>query len=253
MRDLSDVTFIIPVRIDSEDRIRNLNIVTMYLREHFNTQIIVSEQDKAGIVPDVLGKTLYDTYILYKTDGLFHKTRLINAAAKIVKTPLIAMCDSDILINPGQYEEAASHLRGGSADFSYPFNGKCINIVAEQIPRVMETLVFDFVAPKVTNPSGEAHGGCVMYSKEKFMAGGMMNERLVAYGPEDGEQNFRFTRLNYKRTRTSQPLYHLNHARTINSSDNHAHSSKNWQEYNRIKNMKRKELVDYISTWPWLK
>ena len=43
--DLQDVTFIIPVRIDSEDRLENLHVVTRYLVKHFHSHILVIEAD----------------------------------------------------------------------------------------------------------------------------------------------------------------------------------------------------------------
>ena len=44
--DLTDVTFIIPVKIDSDDRRRNLKITLSYLQRNFDTNIIVCESDK---------------------------------------------------------------------------------------------------------------------------------------------------------------------------------------------------------------
>ena len=44
--DLKDCTFAIPVRIDSNDRMENLQLILMYLTHHFDTNIIVIENDK---------------------------------------------------------------------------------------------------------------------------------------------------------------------------------------------------------------
>ena len=41
MNDLSDVTFIIPVRIESEDRMRNVITTLCYLLENFDTRMII--------------------------------------------------------------------------------------------------------------------------------------------------------------------------------------------------------------------
>ncbi len=41
--DLKDVTFIIPVRIDSIERLENLQLVTNYLLENFQTHILIVE------------------------------------------------------------------------------------------------------------------------------------------------------------------------------------------------------------------
>ena len=46
MIDFRDVTFIIPIRFDSEDRKRNFKITIGFLEKTFDTNIIVMESDK---------------------------------------------------------------------------------------------------------------------------------------------------------------------------------------------------------------
>jgi cell division GTPase FtsZ len=46
MIDFKDVTFIIPVRFDSEDRKRNFRITIAFLEKHFDTNIIVWNQTR---------------------------------------------------------------------------------------------------------------------------------------------------------------------------------------------------------------
>ena len=43
--DLSKATFIIPIRIESKDRLRNVITSTALLLEHFETNIIIKEVD----------------------------------------------------------------------------------------------------------------------------------------------------------------------------------------------------------------
>ena len=47
--DLSQATFIIPIRIESPDRLRNVVTTTAFLMENFNTNIIIKEVDKESI------------------------------------------------------------------------------------------------------------------------------------------------------------------------------------------------------------
>ena len=39
--DLTDVSFLIALKIDSKDRINNLDITIEYLQHHFDTEIII--------------------------------------------------------------------------------------------------------------------------------------------------------------------------------------------------------------------
>ena len=45
MINLDNVTFIIPLRIDSDDRLRNIIITTSYLLNKFDCKLIIKESD----------------------------------------------------------------------------------------------------------------------------------------------------------------------------------------------------------------
>lgn len=254
MIDLSDVTFMIPLQLESEDRIMNINIITLYLRTNLNTNIIIAEQGYECLIPNILSKTLYDMHIHYKTENFyFHKTRLINAMVKKASTKFVAMHDSDVLCRPDQYLAAASMLRSNSVDFVYPFDGHVINVPKADVSKVLESLQYDFVKHKFTNTKALAHGGCVMYNRQKFIDAGMMNENFIAYGPEDGEQDYRLKKIGYRTARTSVPLYHLEHQRTENSREEHKYAHLNRVEINKVRSMSLIELKKYINTWEWTK
>ena len=47
--DLSNATFIIPIRIESDDRLRNVVTSIAFLVENFDTNIILKEVDKESV------------------------------------------------------------------------------------------------------------------------------------------------------------------------------------------------------------
>ena len=47
--DLTKTTFIIPLRIETEDRMRNIVTTLIYLTRNFNTKVILKEVDKESI------------------------------------------------------------------------------------------------------------------------------------------------------------------------------------------------------------
>ena len=47
--DLKQVTFIIPIRIESEDRLRNVITSVAFLLNNFDTNIIIKEVDKTSV------------------------------------------------------------------------------------------------------------------------------------------------------------------------------------------------------------
>ena len=46
---LSEATFIIPIRIESPDRLRNVVTTTAFLMENFDTNILIKEVDKEPV------------------------------------------------------------------------------------------------------------------------------------------------------------------------------------------------------------
>ena len=87
--DLSQATFIIPIRIESSDRLRNVITITAFLVENFDTNIIVKEVDSKsvfqeqampileGIVEGDIWKNF--NFIFERSDKpLFHRQRVLN-------------------------------------------------------------------------------------------------------------------------------------------------------------------------------
>ena len=69
--DLKDVTFIIPLQIETDDRLRNIILTTSFLLNTFDTNVIIKEVDEEPIfqqwalpaikriVGDTSGKTIF--------------------------------------------------------------------------------------------------------------------------------------------------------------------------------------------------
>ena len=49
MIDLSNATFIIPIRIESADRMRNVITILCYLLQKFDTKVILKEVDNESV------------------------------------------------------------------------------------------------------------------------------------------------------------------------------------------------------------
>ena len=76
MVDLSNATFIIPLRIESADRMRNIITLLCFLLENFDTKIIVKEVDsepvfKENVLPQIkefIGNDINLVHIFEKSD-----------------------------------------------------------------------------------------------------------------------------------------------------------------------------------------
>lgn len=253
MFDLTNTTFLIPFRKDSEDRTRNLRACIAYLNKHFETHIIVMEE-----APE---RTFFDEgkfkYIFNKNPSeLMHRTRMLNDMCKMSFTPIIVLMDTDVFLKPNQIWDAQQLIRSNQFDMVYPYSGKFINFIEPYISRIITSNSLDGIEEchgHMIHPN--SIGGCVMFSKEAFIKGGMENSGgFVSWGFEDDCRLYRFSTLGFRIARVTGILYHLNHASSVNSANtSHQAYHNNMRECQKVKSMNKEQLQQYISTWTWLK
>jgi hypothetical protein len=244
--DLSDVTFTIPYYFDHQDRRENFEMTVKFLKEHFNTNIIVGEQGK---------ETLFDrnlfTHVYFPQSGLMHRTRILNGLCRWSNTPYIVNWDTDVIIAPLQILETVKKLRNG-AGIVYPYSGTFNRVQRNPWYKII-TEKFDvgcFANTKFENL--QSWGGAVFYNKQVFIKAGMENENFLSFGPEDAERRERFITLELNPLRQKGELYHVEHHRGLNSSKKHSNIDLNRAERNKVKAMNKEQLLNYIKTWPWL-
>jgi hypothetical protein len=252
MFDLTNTTFLIPFRKDSDDRTRNLRACIAYLNKHFDTHIIVMEE-----APE---RTFFDEgkfkYVFNKNPSeLMHRTRMLNDMCKMSLTPLVVLMDTDIFVLPSQLWDAQQLIRSNQCDMVYPYNGRFINFIEPYLSKIIINNSLDGIDEShghMIHPN--SLGGCVMFNKEKYMKYGMENQHMVSWGWEDNERLHRFGNLGFRITRINGILYHLNHASSTNSANtSHQAYHNNQQEYIKVASMSKEQLQHYVSTWSWLK
>ena len=94
-----DVTFVIPIKYDSEERKQNLDIVRKDLM-YYECNIVVLED----------------------IETIFHRTKLINRLIKQVETPIVGVWDADVILSRDQVIGAKNAITDG-ATLSYPHSG----------------------------------------------------------------------------------------------------------------------------------
>lgn len=262
MIDLSDTTLIIPVRFDNTDRFRNVAIVLNFISKYCNTNFLIAEQDdRSKLLASYFNVGRVRHLFLQTNDPLFYKTRVVNQAVKRITTPYFAIYDADVLVHPEQYHATLELLRSKQADAVYPYDGRFLNVPVNNIPHILEKMDLHFIKenectrgygmPEVS-PNRESVGGAVFYNRQKFIECGMANENIVSYGPEDAELAWRFSKLSILK-RVDGPLFHLTHARGLNSGESHHLARANHAEFRKILSMDAKQLRDYVETWNWKK
>lgn len=240
--DLADVTFLIPFRADSEDRKRNLRYIVGYLAKHTNAAILIGE-DKAGEsdVAAALGQSLAarcrHLHMTGNDTPFTHKSFLINRMVEAAETPIVALHDTDIVVDPVQYVLARDAARKG-AGLVFPYNGLFFWIMGKEVLRFGHTLSaapLNAVCHRFPLMHRNSPGGSAFFERRTLLEAGGYNEHFLSWGYEDDEIVERFRRLGLTVERTAGPLYHLEHARPQNSTDQNPFLATNQAELERIR------------------
>lgn len=240
--DLRDVTFLIPFRADSEDRKRNLRWIVSYILKHADTTILVGE-DKAGPsdVGDALGPDLAARCRHLQLTGndtpFTHKAHLLNRMAEAADTPIVALHDTDIVVEPVQYALARDTVRGGAA-MAFPYNGLFFWVMGREVHRFGHTLSaapLNALCPRFPLMHRNSPGGGAFFDRATLLEAGGYNETFISWGCEDNEIVERLRRLGLGVERVPGPLYHLEHARPENSTDRNPFIAANMAELERIR------------------
>jgi hypothetical protein len=255
---LRNTTFIIPVRIESEDRERNLKIILNYLNKNFNTNIIVGEIDKTSVVKYILEELnliMEVKHLFFKSDEFtFKRNWLLNEMLVQVKTPVVVNYDCDVVLPINSYVESTKMCLE-KYDLVYPYSfGDNVQT------RVLlnENIIANFLKTNDLNflkgfPWRAEYGFCQWFNTNSYIKGFMENELFLAYSPDDQERFNRFKILEYNIGRVEGPIFHFEHSRTKNSWINNEHMNYNDNLFNSLKEMTKKQLIDYYSNQEYYK
>ena len=268
--DLTDCTFIIPLRIETTDRMRNIIVTLLYLLRNFNTKVIVKEVDTDSVfekhVQPALEEALEDfhleglTHIFEQSDDYtFHRTKIINDMLWMVDTPVTCSYDCDILLPKTSYPYAVNMIMDGWLDperedgvvyypkVVYPYGRGMyqaqIKTNDEEVSKFINEY-FNFEVFQNWRPYDAKFGFVQFFDTETYKELGGENEGFVSYGYEDDERHYRFAMLT-EVARMGERVFHLEHARTENSWFNNPHIESNRKLWEKLKTCNRQELKFY--------
>jgi hypothetical protein len=265
--DLSKATFIIPLKIDSDDRVRNIITVVCFLLKTFETNIILKEVDSNHLfkdyalpqIVDFLGDDVKNlNYIFEKSDNsVFHRMKIINEMISQSNTEVIVNYDCDVLLKPQTYCNSYHMILDKSYDLVYPYGfGNFQKQIFADDEIVTEFLNnnFDFsILEKNHQPYHAEYGHVQFFNRESYICAGMENENFVSWSPEDKERFFRFTILGYNVGRIDDYVYHLEHTRGQNSDYTNPHLQKNMQLWEYLQRLEKRQLINYYQSQKYLR
>ena len=269
---LTDTTFIIPVKIESDDRLRNAITVCCFLLSKFDTNILIKEVNSEPVfenealpqIKEFIGDTSNISYYFEKEsdNSFFHKTRYFNELLSKCNTDVVSAYDIDVLLPISTYLKSEKMCKG-DYDLVYPFGfGTQENQVKWQ-KKVFasDELVSDFLNQNFDFSIFENHsqkdraqwGHAQFFKRTSYIEGGMENENFKAWGPEDEEKHYRFPKLGYNIGRVIDWVYHLEHSRGDDSERTNIYFHDNLKLMEDIRSLSEEELKNYYNTQEYLK
>ncbi|OYP62638.1 hypothetical protein CIL02_03360 [Prevotella sp. P3-122] len=219
---MRDLTFIIPIRVDTVNRLENIIAIIKFLCS-IKAFIIVVESNtiQNNILRRLLPRNDRIQYMFIEDDDVvFHRTKIINIALGVVNTEFVSVWDADVLVDKIQIAESMNVLREGKADLSFPYNGIFLNtdIIIRNLYLVNHNIK---KLHRFKNYMSQLYddnfvGGAFIINMEKYRLSGFENENFYGWGPEDLDRVLRWQNLGYIIHRSQGPMYHLCHPRDIN-------------------------------------
>ncbi len=255
-----EITFLLPVRIDSEERLKNLITVLNFFSQLSQVSFCILEADSDSKIPSSIYRNKNIDYLFIKDDNsIFHRTRYINIMLKRTKTEFAAIWDVDAICPVEQVRKAMDSLIINKDNtIVYPYDGKfwCCNILFSELFRekLDIAVLSDFPQNRYLMSGYYAVGGAFLVNVGNYKRYGWENENFLGWGPEDVERYKRIEMLtDTPPHRIEGDLFHLYHPRGINSGlfdEKLAYSTK--KELIKVCAMSKVELHEYINTWKWL-
>lgn len=251
-------TFIIPIRIDSQKRLENINLVVNYLLKYTDSYIIVTERDDDRKV--YLPENDRLSYIFQNMNGgIFHRTKILNEMLIRSTTPITVNYDADVLLQRNMYKYCENKILNEGYDLVYPFGfDKYHQIqVYDTNPNYEEfkqSLDENLLRGNNSTLAPTQYGHVQFFLTKSYISGYMENENFKEYAPEDAERGIRFNKLGYKvyfSNEIIEPcLFHLEHPRSPLLIK---HLSKEGSVlFEKLKTYSKQQLITYYKAQEYL-
>jgi len=261
------LTFIVHIRKDSDERVKNLNIVLPYYRSILPDSKFIFIED-SNLKEFSYLKDLPDTsYInVEESDNSYCKSKCYNKGLMLCDTEYACFLDIDCVVSINNVNKALDTISDNTIAIGY--NGISIyfnQTVKNKIEKVDHSL-YDFLdsfieksklhlnykTPDYLVGNTKAVGGCLVGKTKTFKEINGFNPNIIGWGYEDNEIIHRGNRLGYNMVyiNTDKPLlFHLPHTTTEYDKSCHPFYQNNHREFLKTSNMTKSELESYIKTW----
>tara|TARA_B100002019_G_scaffold166802_1_gene144231 strand:+ start:60 stop:884 length:825 start_codon:yes stop_codon:yes gene_type:complete len=262
------LSFLMPCRIESPDRLRNVVSSVGYLAKNFpDCKIIIQEVDKQSVFREKVIPHLTNLFGKYpenishrfeeSKEAFFHKTRILNDLLLAADTDIVFNYDVDVVYPLSSYSTAYNMITQGGYDAVYTFGCGIYQWAVQYNEVVFHNFLksgFDTsVLDSNSRLSPSVMGWGQMIKRQVQIDAGLWNENFISWGAEDCEFHYRIPALGYKVGRINDFVYHLDHSRTFNSHYNNPKFMDNHNLWQAIRTWDKETLVKYYSQQDYLK
>jgi len=254
----TELTIIIPFRIDCKERKENLDTVLFLLLKTTNAFIIILEADIERRYCYKEENERLDHIFVHDNTSIFHRTRYLNKLLNMSKTDIVGIWDSDVILDVAQIKEAVNAVKN-EITLCYPYDGRFLFLNSQQSEHAKKNVISflnDKNLDKIEVPSmgRPSVGGAFIVNKQRYLKSGGENEGFYGWGPEDTERFKRMEILQEPVGHIQGPLFHLHHPRGVNSTFGlDDRDKRNVYELIKICRMSTNQLKEYIDSWKWKK
>jgi hypothetical protein len=268
------ITFICHLRLDNDDRLRNLKSILKYYTTNIpNCKFIIVEDDsKHNNDLKFLKEYKNNVKLVFMHNpNLWYKTKALNVGVKYAETEIVCQLDVDCIFNCESIVKCAEFLLSNDEyQFAYPYNGYIIDLGFDYYslfeksdysyskliellpPREKLTLGYgdENLIVRCTDTEHQGVGGIAMFKTSYYKKAGGYNEKFFCWGAEDNELIERLEKLGYKNYRITDKDsigFHLPHRNAIRH--NNPFYQYNVDEFNKVKSMNKQDLEKYIASW----
>lgn len=259
----------IPCKLESPDRVRNLTTVITFLLSNFDAKVSVKEYDttknfEANVLPFLekrIGNLSNLNYSYEKqTTEYFHKTKVLNDLLEESDTQVVCNYDTDVILPISSIELAYKSIISGKSDAVYPYGVGTYQKAVAYTPKVFEKFISSNMQDSdienldnCSNISSSTIGWCQFIRRENYIKSFMMNENFAAWGPEDCELYYRLNVMGNKVDRINDYVYHLEHSRTTDSWFSNPKWRQNTELWTWIRQQNKETLIKYYQNQDYTK
>lgn len=212
----ADVSIVIPLRVDSQERADNLSFILSLLlaQPSVSVDILEADTERRFHLANEHARLRYR--FVQDEDPVFHRTHYLNQLLMDAEHSIVGIWDTDVIIPPVQVLAGIKRIKQGSV-MCFPYDGRFIFLNEGQSAAIRNnSLALENIGilPPQMRPSV---GGAFLVNKELYLNAGGENECFYGWGPEDAERVKRLEILELPISRIDGPLFHLHHPRGVNS------------------------------------